>query len=255
MTGAAEALVFYPDNLMRTVAAAPQQDWAALVADHLATLLSNYSADRITPPKEERFSEIQGLIRTRLYPESSDEARICVCRPVADGLTQRIVLDSVNTIAQVTPDLPGRWNVGEDELFAVAERNTRADAPLSVLPAGFPEGVPPWFQLAGADYTSAEALWLGDYADVIGRAGALFAIASEGTIRAAPINGVDVLEAAHVLGSLTAHHFVNDPRPISPHVYRWHDGHIELAIHIRSTPDSLELYPTDEFWMVLNRLG
>lgn len=124
MTGAAEALVFYPDNLMRTVAAAPQQDWAALVADHLATLLSNYSADRITPLKEERFSEIQGLIRTRLYPESSDEARTCVCRPVPYGLTQRIVLDSVNTIAQVTPDLPGRWNVGEDELFAVAERNT-----------------------------------------------------------------------------------------------------------------------------------
>lgn len=247
--------VFYLDNLISTLAAAPQHDWAALVADHLATALSHYAVDRAAPLRAMEFFQVQVLVRTRLYPDSFGELLECVSRPVAPGLTQHVVLDSVHTIAPVTPELSERWNVTEETLFTVAERNTHADEPLMVRRADFPAGAPPWFLLAGEDYTSAHALWLGDYREVIGRAGALFTIASEGTIRAAPIDGVDVLETGTNLAILAAHHFANDPRQISPHLYRWHNGRIELAAYVRSAPEGLGLYPTDEFLTLLNQLA
>ncbi|MGW5106123.1 hypothetical protein [Nocardia sp. NPDC004123] len=255
VTGPAGTAVYYLENLVREIAAAPPQDWAALVSDHLTTGLSHDEVSATEPLEAMEFAAVQALVRTRLYPDSARDQVACVCRSLAPGLTQRVVLDGVHTISPVTYQLLARWGVDEGDLFALGEQNTRTDGPLDVERADFPEGAPPWFLLKGNDYTSAHALWLGDYPDVIGRAGALFTVPAELSIYAAPIDGIDVLEAGEILASLAVHHFANDPWPTSPHLYRWHGGHIELVTYVQPTDESLELHPTHEFLTLLNQLA
>ncbi|MFE9328534.1 hypothetical protein ACIHDR_47205 [Nocardia sp. NPDC052278] len=255
VTGPTGTTVYYLENLIREVAAAPQGDWTALVADHLSTGLSHGEVDDAEPLEAMDFANVKALVRTRLYPDSVHDQIACVCRPLAPGLVQRIVLDSVHTISPVTYRQLAGWPVEETEVFALAERNTRVDGLLDVERADFPEDAPPWFLLKGNDYTSAHALWLGDYPDVIGRAGAIFTVPAELSIYAAPIEGVDVLAAGEILASLTAHHFANDPWPTSPHLYRWHDGNIELAVYVEPADKALKLHPTDEFRTLLNQLA
>lgn len=255
VTGPAGDTVHYLENLTRKVATAPRQDWAALVADHVGTGLAHEEIDDADRLEDRDFTEIKALVRTRLYPDTGPEHPQCVCRPLAPGLVQRMVLDGVHTISPITHRLLQRWQVGEDDLFALGEHNTRTDGPLGIEEADFPDGAPPWFLLTGGDYTSAHARWLGDYPDVTGPAGALFTVPAELGILAAPIGGIEVLEAGNILATLAAHHFANDPWPISPHLYRWVDGRIELAAYVEPTGDTLALQPSDEFLALLNQLA
>jgi hypothetical protein len=256
VSGPAGTTIYHLENLMRKAAAAPRQDWPALAADHFGTGLAHDDADHAEPLTDREFPEIQTLIRTRLYPDDDVHEEVgCVCRPLAPGLAQRVVLDSVHTIAPVTEELLASWPLTERALFDLAETNTRADGPLDIARADFPDGAPPWFLLAGGDYTSAHALWLGDYPDLIGPAGALFTAPAELGIRVAPIHGMEILEAGNILATLGAHHFANDPYPISRHLYRWYDGRIELAAYVEPSDTTLALLPTDEFVSLLNQLA
>ncbi|WP_280424774.1 hypothetical protein [Nocardia carnea] len=127
--------IFYLDNLIRELATAPQYDWAALVADHFNTELAHEGSP---PLHEMAFADITASVRTRLYPESNHSQVDCVCRPLAPGLTQRVVVDDVHTISPVTHELLASWPITEANLFALAEHNTRADGPLTIEQADFP---------------------------------------------------------------------------------------------------------------------
>jgi hypothetical protein len=89
----------------------------------------------------------------------------------------------------------------------------------------------------------------------MGPAGALFTAPAELSILAAPIQGIDVLEAGNILATLGAHDFANDPWPISRHLYRWYDGRIELAAVVEPAEDTLGLYPTDDSLTLLSQLA
>lgn len=252
VSGPAGTSICYLENLVRKAAAAPPQDWPALAADHFGTGLAD---DDSEPLKTREFAEIKSAVRTRVYPDNGHDEVDCVCRPLAPGLVQRVVLDSVHTITPVTYPLLANWPVTEPDLFTLAEDNTRTDGPLNITRADFPEGAPPWFLLTGGDYTSAHARWLGDYPDIMGPAGALFTAPAELTLLAAPIHGTDILEAGEILAKLGTNHYANDPWPISQHLYRWHEGIIELAAVVEPAEDSLSLYPTDEFVALINQLA
>ncbi|WP_280424775.1 hypothetical protein [Nocardia carnea] len=72
-------------------------------------------------------------------------------------------------------------------------------------------------------------------------------------IRAAPIHNLDVVRAGEVLGSLAAYHYLNTPHPISPHLYRWHEGRIELAAYAEPEDKSFIVQP--EFLTLLSLLA
>ncbi|RMI33619.1 hypothetical protein [Nocardia stercoris] len=245
--------VYYMENLVRKAAAVPPADWAALVADHLGTGMVD---DEVEPLTSKPFAELRALVRTRLYPESDPADSDCVRRPIAFGLEQRVVLDAVHVIYPITQDMLAGWPVDAADVFALAEAGTRADGPVRLTAADFPAGVPPWFLLSGGDYTSAHALWLGDYPELTGRAGAVFAVPAESSLYAAPFDGVDVLDViSFVLGPLTLRHFEQDPWPTSPHVYRWHEGRITPAVYVAGSGENgLILRPTDEFLAVFDEL-
>ena len=100
-SGPAGTSICYLENLVRKAADAPPQDWPALAADHFGTGLAD---DDSEPLKTREFAEIKSAVRTRVYPDNGHDEVDCVCRPLAPGLVQRVVLDSVHTPPRARTD-------------------------------------------------------------------------------------------------------------------------------------------------------
>ncbi|MFI6211283.1 hypothetical protein ACIBCD_04755 [Nocardia brasiliensis] len=240
-------------NLRRVAAGEPQANWFALAADHLATGIA--TLELAAHDGVDSFAAVRDSIRTRLYP-STMRAEDAVRRMVAPGLVQRVVLDRVHTVAQVTHEMRREWQIGEYDLFALAERNVRADGPLEVTVHEFDdplaEGLP-LSLLSGSEYATAHVRWLGDY-PVTGTAGALVILPAKQHMYAYPINDLEVLRAGAVLAQLAVNGFAEQPWPVSQSIYRWYEGHLSLAITTRRTESSLALIASDNFEQLLGTL-
>lgn len=242
-------------NLRRMAADEPPDQWPALVADYLSTGLVDLEVDH-DPLDTGDFAMMRGLIRTRLYSGEGGAPDV-VCREVAPGLIQRVLIDQVHTMAPVTYPMLGEWPIEEADLFALAEQNTRADGPLEVITHQIDtptaDGVEITMLCGISDYITAHARWLGEY-PVVGPAGSVFAVPSQRHIYAHPVAGLDVVRATTVLAQVAVLDYTQRPWPVSQDVYWWHDGTIELAAATEHTGDALCIYPSDNFLATLNQL-
>jgi hypothetical protein len=237
------------------VANEPQDQWPALVADHMSTALSGISLAAETPLETDNFAQIRPLIRTRMYSENMGDAGIpVVSRTLAPGLVQRVVLDQVNTIVPVTHDHLSRWPIEGPELFELAEANTRGDGLLKVTDMNNSSGEKIVGLYGSSDYASAHVRWLSAY-PVVGRWGSAFVVPCEGSVYIHPLNGTDAFVTLGTLANIAATGHAERPSPVSSSVYRWHDGVIDLAAAIKQSLDGLELHVSPEFQKVMEDIA
>jgi hypothetical protein len=242
-------------NLRRIAADEPREQWPALVADYLSTGLLDLAVDQ-DPLDTTDFTMMRGLLRTRLYSAHGGAPDV-VCRAVAPGLVQRVLIDQVHTMAPVTYPMLRQWPIDERDLFTLAEQNTRADGPLEVVThtVETPQaaGVEITMLCGISDYITAHAKWLGDY-PVVGPAGAVFVVPSQRHIYAYPVMSLDAIRATTVLAQLAVLGYTQRPWPVSQDVYWWRRGIIDRAAAIQHDADELCIYPSDDFLTALDEL-
>ncbi|WP_306361882.1 hypothetical protein [Nocardia sp. CC227C] len=237
-------------DLRRVLAAESRDQWPALVEDYLVSGMVECEIDREAPLDEGDFSTIRMLIRTRLY-SSNDIAADAVRRVLAPGLVQRVVLDAVHTVRPVTYAMLARWPIGEHHLFALAEANVRGDDPpeISTLPfdgVDMGEGLSISL-LTGPEYITTHLRWLGAY-PVHGQRGAIAIVPSKRCVYACPADTMDrAFRATAVLARLATMAHAEQPWPVSPHVYMWRNGQVDLAAMAVRTDGGVGIYPTDDF--------
>lgn len=243
-------------DIRRSAASCPVEDWAVLVADRIDTYVITIETDTEYPLEYTNFAAMQHLVRTRLYGTASvgvDGVR----RVVAPGLVQRVLIDRVHTVTHVTYDMLAHWQVGESELFALAERNVRADGGVDITRDSFDiplaKGLPPIALLTGPEYLTAHVRWLGEH-PVTGPAGAVLIMPSKESIYVYPVAGVEVIRSMTVLADLAALH-AEDPWPINSCVYWWRDGALDLAATTHREGNSVVICPTDAFHRHTATLG
>ncbi len=241
--------VWFLDNLRRQVAPLDAEEWPVLVADVLDTEEVEQALDRDSPLDYTDFGVMRHLIRTRLYSTAGglgNEVR----RVVAPGLIQRVVIDRIHTVRPVTYDMLAHWAIGEWELFALADRNVYADGGVDIHRTRFDvdlaEGLAPIALLTGPEYLTAHARWLGAY-PVTGPHGAVLILPAKESMYAYPVAGLEVIRSVTVLAHLAASHAAQDPWPINPWVYWWHNGTLDLAAIIRPSDEGIAIRPTSRF--------
>ncbi|MFI6168808.1 hypothetical protein ACIBCN_18655 [Nocardia sp. NPDC051052] len=235
-------------DVRRAAASCPIEEWAMLVADRIDTHVITIETDTEYPLDYTDFTVMQYLVRTRLYGTTSagvDGVR----RMVATGLVQRVLIDHVHTVTHVTYDMLAHWPVTESELFALAERNVRADGGVDITRDAFDipmaKGLPPIALLTGPEYLTAHARWLGDH-PVTGRAGAVLIMPSKEWMYVYPVTGVEVIQSITVLADLAALH-TDDPWPINSSVYWWRDGALDLAATTHREGHTVVIQPAEAF--------
>ncbi|WP_433757264.1 hypothetical protein [Nocardia sp. CA-135398] len=240
-------------NLRRRLDEQPFEQWPSLVADHVETFLTRVDLDNTEPLDIDEFLTVRGLLRTRFASSETIAGIDNVGRYIAPGIIQVVVIEQPRTAEAVTTDQLDQWQIDSNELFELAEANTRAAGRLEIEWRNYNDAH--FAILSGSDSASAHSNWLGDY-PVIGTYGALFVVSHEGNVYAHPIVGPNALTAMILLGKVAANTYRSEPRPISPAVYWWRDGEISLAAITEIDPDhNVEVRPTPEFEALLTSLA
>ncbi|MEV6135837.1 hypothetical protein AB0L63_07180 [Nocardia sp. NPDC051990] len=240
-------------NLRRRLGEQPFDQWPALIADHIETLLAQVELDYRDPLDADEFATVRGLLRARFASSDIIAGIETVGRYIAPGIIQVVVIEQLLTAEAVTIDQIDRWQIDTTELFEVAEANTRSAGRLELEWRNYNDAH--FAILSGSDSASAHSKWLGDY-PVIGTHGALFVVSHEGNVYAHPIIGPNALTAMILLGKVAANTYRSEPRPISPAVYWWRDGEIGLGAITESDPDhNVEVRPTPELEALLTSLA
>ncbi|MEV6426520.1 hypothetical protein [Nocardia sp. NPDC051463] len=241
------------DDLRRSLNEHPADQWPALVADYVGTFLHEVDMEYTDPLDTNDFATVRCLLRTRLAPAGADAGIEVVRREVAPGIVQVAVLGQFHTAVAVTPEMLADWDVDLDELFDLAEANTRADSSLAVEWKGYNDAY--FAVLSGSDFASAHTRWLDDY-PVVGMYGALFVTSHEGNVYVHPITGPDAMTAVILLGKVAANTYRSEPRPVSPAVYWWRDSQISLAAGTEIDKDgNVAVHQTPEFDSLLTSLA
>lgn len=243
------------ENLRRKTMDVPRDQWPAIVGDHLGSMFAHFSASEEMPLDRTDFAQMRALVRTRMYPaDMQDHGIPLVARMLAPGLAQRAVIDEVNTVMQITGEMLSAWPIEEDELFELAEANTRADGLLDVEEFDPDEAEQIYALFGNGDYASAHIRWLPEY-PVVGQWGTAFVVPNEGMIYAHPLNGSIVFQALGTLARLALAGYDNRPSPISQSVYWYHDGTIEVAVTVVMADGELQLHVEPEFQPVMEAIA
>jgi hypothetical protein len=235
-------------NLRQLARLVPRDDWPALVADHVSTIITAIEE----PLDLSDFELAQHLLRTRIYPAEADNG-ILAARPFAPGLIEAVVVDTPTTVRTVTIDEMDGWPVSGDALFMLGRSNVRADGPLQAEDQEL--GAVRVTVLQGWTFYAATHLaWIEEYVD-IGPHGALVVAPNRSLIVAHPIHAGhgygNVVNAATELQAQAHQAYEEGPGSLSPHLF-WRRAGTFTLLETHYDRDSLIL-PRD-FLSALSRL-
>lgn len=241
-------------NLAQVCHAAGREEWSAAIASHFSTMLAIQGRDHDALAAD--FDQAARILRLRFYADDTlppDHAG--VTRPIATGLLLALVYDYPDSIAMVGREHLDLWGVPEDEVYAIATRNTLAE-PLPVR-----ETIP----VAGRPDTSFEA-YLGDSFYVASRAlgmvdvlppeavhGAVIALPHRHALLWHPIVDLRVVGAVQAMIGLADAMYQEGPGSITNQLYWWRAGSF-THLPVRSRKGGIDFFPPDSFVEVLNGL-
>jgi hypothetical protein len=206
-------------NLRQLARQVPRDDWPALVADHVGTIITAIEE----PLDLNDFALVRGLLRSRVYPAEARTGRL-ISRPFAPGLIEAIVADTPTTVRTVVTDDAITWPVTTDELFAVARDGVRADGPLEcdvIDDTGIRV-------LEGSTfYAATHLVWLESYLDP-GPYGALAVAPTRSTIAACAIRKDTALVTAERLRAFAVDTHEDGPGSLTPDLFWWRRGTLTL---------------------------
>ncbi|WP_280395382.1 hypothetical protein [Nocardia brasiliensis] len=247
--GAGYRVVLPHTRLDRLVARVPRQLWATLIGDRLDVQLADLAAGHLDLS---RLAAVRPQLRTRLCSARTSGLINDVRRLVAPGLLQRVLIDYGELMVPVTYAAAQRWGAKESDLFAIAERNTRAEGGLDLMAAEIDgmDDVDLQMIYGASDFVTAHVRWLDDY-PVVGPWGALIVLPGHTHVLAHPITGPTVFAGTSLLAQLLVAGEA-DARPISRAIYWWRNRiTVDLAATIRGSGDWMEVVPADHLASLL----
>ncbi|MFE9579070.1 hypothetical protein ACFYO1_21985 [Nocardia sp. NPDC006044] len=236
-------------RLERRVARAPRQLWSTIVEDRLDAQITDLVAGHLDIS---RLESVRSMLRTRLCSARTKGLINDVRRLVAPGLLQRVLIDFGDIMAPVTYANAQRWGARESDLFAIAERNTRAEGGLDLMTADIDgmDDVDIQMLYGASDFVTAHVRWLDDY-PVVGPWGALLVIPGHTHLLVHPITGPTVFAGTSLLAELLVAGELRS-RPVSRSIYWWRNRiAIDIAATIQGGGESMEVVPAEHFESLL----
>lgn len=230
-------------TIARLCHAAPRADWAEMIATHLDRAVAMDEA-LDTDPDQSR-----ALLRARLVDGSYLEqfSWELAQREVAERLHLVLAHDLPTMVS--TPARGELRRLGdEDELFALALAQTRAEAPPDPdrydLPNPDGTRVPVWLVNDESFFTATHALWAEELVGPPSPHGALVTVPNRHTLLVHPILDLRVMSATNHMLELTRRMYAEGPGSISDGLFWLRDGtltrlphRVEHARLVFATPD------------------
>lgn len=231
-----------------------EEDWPVHIARALGTELAAQIWARERDVRDDTVRALE-LLRPRLWARhvvDESEGPPLVHRPWLPGIYQGLCLALDDRVASVFEADAERWGLPLDELFARAEANLRDDPLLvpSVEPLERLRGERGGLVFSlkeGPPGLSSHAVILSRYLPEAVPRGALFVLPHDRVVAYHAIADGPSLHRAIVRLATYAHRaFANAPHPLSPHLYWWFEGRMQL-LPMHHGPESVSFQPPDTF--------
>lgn len=227
---------------------APRDEWAEMIVSHLQPLVAPDPMDAL----EDDPAALREAVRVRLYATAAlDDQHVAPpSREVARGLSEVVVVDTPETVMVVDTDRFAVLALSDAELLALGRDNLRTHEPLQ---AERHTTGPVELFVAESDsfYTATWALLLDELVDVPSQ-GALVVIPSRHALMAHPLRGADAVKAVQVLLGVAHRHFAEAPGNLTPDLFWYHGGQLQLLPTVEQDDGQLGFAPPDAFLEVLN---
>jgi hypothetical protein len=223
-------------NLAQKCHLAAAEDWPALVAEHLDTVVSN---EELT--EDTTFDAVREMLKVRVYPEDygaglAGQESLLVRKPLAPGAVMALAIDFPKTVASVSPPMASGWAVPIDELFELGLANVRAgDRPQPQHREV--DGSDITFLLGESFFTATWIAMLDEFVSPESPHGQLVAIPNRHIVAFMPI--LDLYQQG--------------PGPITPNLYWRREGRLTHLPMVIDGP-TVRFEPPVEFVETLNQL-
>lgn len=205
-------------NVTRLCEAAPREAWPEIVSEHFRRCLAR--------PVDLELELAAPRLRLRLVPERQVEAMgdKLVMRPLARGLALALAIDKPEHVVFVTPGDLDRWQRTADELFDLADAQTRAEPPLDREDYPLDAGAA-ITSLTGASYYAATHVTFVDRYVPAGAHGHLVAVPDRHAVLVTAFDGAASVATLGPLVVLAHARFTEEPGAITDQLYwRRRDG-------------------------------
>ena len=252
--GAPEPSLIELANLARKCHPAPPDEWPALIAGQLGSVLDG---DR--PDATPSLAAVKSMLKVRIYPEDyaaglpADSGELLVKRRLAPGAIAALAIDYPDTVVGVTPKAALDWAVSVDELFELGLENVRIQDRPSVQRQPLEGGASVSLLIGDSFFTATWVLMLDEFLVPSSPHGAVVAIPNRHVVVFQPIVDLSVIAGTRAVMSLAARMHRDGPGPISPNIFWWRRGELTL-LPTRLSDDSVFFEPPAEFIDVLNQL-
>jgi hypothetical protein len=242
------------DNLVRVCAGYRPDAYPEIIANHFGCFLDTQAFEKEFEGIVHDLDQVKSYIGVRLYDQEylsylGDDAMIG--RRLAGELSAVLVWDFPTAITNISPSDRAKWDVTDDELFAIGIENISANYPLDAQVIDF-DGVTVYAVETDHFFAPNVVFALDHNDDLIGPGGALVALPSRSFTLVCPIRMAAVLNALSGLFTLVARVFDMDPGQLTREVYWYRDGVYEPLTY--DFTNGAKFYPTQAFLDMLEEL-
>ena len=242
-------------NVAQHCAQNPPRRTKEIIKNHFDLIFNNLEERLKLTERFGNFDEARKVIKVRLYPADISGRDFMVKREPAFGLLAALVLDLPQEVASVhKEDQFNKWGLHEDEVFAIALQNVKEQDKTEPQRLDVAAGASVNALIGDSFFTASRALMLGDYLPPESELGAIAAIPHRHVVVFHPIIDSKALHAITAMIPMAAGMFNEGPGSISPHLYWWQDGKLQMQpSHI--SEKGIEFEPTEEFlYQALNKI-
>lgn len=241
-------------NLSQLCHAAGREEWSATIASHFSTMLAIQGRDHDALAAD--FEQAARILRLRFHADDAlPPGYGGAVRQVATGLILALVYDYPDSVASVNTEHLAQWDLPEDEVYAIATRNTLAEPlpvretiPVAGRPAASFEAY-----LGDSFYVASRALGMADLLPPEAVHGAVIALPHRHALLWHPIVDVRVLGAVQAMIGLADVMYREGPGSITNQLYWWRAGSF-THLPVRTRKGGTDFFPPDSFLEVLNGL-
>jgi len=202
------------------------------------------------------LTSVASLLKLRIYKKDSIPTDDLVGWPVADDLLAALVFDLPTSVHTVSTTQRGRWDIGDDELRALALDNLDEEQRPAVQPVEGQKGVPLRVMSGDSFFVASRMLRLfGHLLEKDHPLGAIVAIPTRHVVLFHGIRGIDVIHAVNSMATLASAVFRDGPGSLSTQLY-WAkaDGSF-LRLPCNVEGEKLSLSPPPAFVQLLESLA
>lgn len=216
------------DNLVRTVAVEPKEDWESVIYTHFNKV--NYDNSHMQYYKKD-YEAAKEFLKILVKPEDilkQDLGKELVHQIVFPGTCCVLVFDYDNKFTYLLTDEVKEWNKTTAELFKAAQQNINNED-VKAHQLEFKESDVELYVFFSGDFAAAFVIDLEQNAPfAVGKYGAITAIPTKGTAFAAPVNDKDILKLVNAMTGPVLKFFNEDPGNITPSLYWYYNGRFEM---------------------------